>query len=187
MKKLFILLIIAFWIIKFSNAQHITDVIEIKEKNADQLYLATKEWFAFTFNSSQDVIQLDDSVKKEIIAKGIKTLNSLSVNLSYPYKYHFNFFIQFRDGRYKYDIEITEITQSDNRYSYLELKSISTYDGLVSYYKSKGIRVKVLGEKLIHQHANLHAEVLNSLTKDLEKIHDDLFNYISKRTIDDDW
>lgn len=75
----------------------------------DQLFLAAKKWFAETYKSANDVIQMQDKEAGEIIGKGLFStflkmpfpLIGESVNVYHTVK------ISVKDGRYRY--EITDI------------------------------------------------------------------------------
>jgi hypothetical protein len=81
------------------------DVIELQGVSKEELYNRVKHWFAFTYNSGKDVIQLDDKEKGEIIGKGcfkekwmIRFYFSQNVNVWKTIK------IQIRENQYRYEI-----------------------------------------------------------------------------------
>jgi hypothetical protein len=106
MKKIIIVLLL---LPLFSMAKEYTDVIQIEGKNADQLYKSAKKWLAVNFNSSKDVIQMDDASEKKIIGKGTFQVTEGKGLIQILNTVYLTFNLQFKDGRYKYIIEPTEI------------------------------------------------------------------------------
>ena len=94
-------------IIGQNNEQLIyTDVIELENISQDVLYNRGKIWFANTYVSANDVIQLDDKVSGLIIGKGVfryepKVFNASARTVG-VIRYTVKLF--FKDGRYKYEI-----------------------------------------------------------------------------------
>jgi len=82
-----------------------TDVVKVDSVSKDELYNRAKRWFVDNYNSSKDVIQLDDKENGEIIAKGffeefwqVTAYSGMNVNVWQKIQ------IQIKDGRYKYEI-----------------------------------------------------------------------------------
>jgi hypothetical protein len=118
MKK--ILLPLFFILPLFSICQELSEVIEVKGKTADQLYSSAREWFALTFKSANDVLQMDDPIAGKLIGKGStyvsesyvsgKGLTAIPITLEwYP---NFSIKVEVREGRYKCDISDITITSS---------------------------------------------------------------------------
>ena len=150
-------LVILFFIPFFSFAQQYSEVIEIPGKTSTQLYNSTREWFALTFNSSNDVIQLADSIQKKIIGKGIKQIKwpihagGLIGNILLEANVYFSISTQFKDGRFKYEIESTDIkTISGSSYTYSDLQLMATEEGLKAYFDKMKIRWS-LSKKVLQQ------------------------------------
>lgn len=80
------------------------DVITIDGLSASQIYVRGNEWFAKTFNSANDVIQMQDKEAHKIIGKGAISVVLRRANVGYFY-YTISFYA--KDGRFKY--EITDI------------------------------------------------------------------------------
>jgi len=112
MKKLiFVLLTLPL----FLNAQEYSEIITVDGKTAQQLYTSAREWFAKTFVSANDVIQMEDPTSGKIIGKGSshisesyiagKGVGSFFTTIDwYP---NYTLKIEVKDGRYKY--ELTDI------------------------------------------------------------------------------
>jgi hypothetical protein len=70
-----------------------------------ELFVAARKWFANTYKSANDVIQMQDKEAGEIVGKGIVTA-LLTIPLNSPEEinaYH-TITITVKDGRYKYEI-----------------------------------------------------------------------------------
>lgn len=80
--------------------------------NKQDLFLRAREWFAKTFNSANDVIQMQDKEDGILIGKGSIEVFLKSLGMTSGGNY-FNFTISmyFKYGRYKY--EITDFTYSN--------------------------------------------------------------------------
>ncbi|GDX53515.1 hypothetical protein LBMAG27_25620 [Bacteroidota bacterium] len=76
---------------------------KIDSASKDELYSRAKVWIATTFNSANDVIQLDDKTNGQIIIKGKYSFKNYNIESFIP----LNISIGIKDGKYK--IEITEI------------------------------------------------------------------------------
>jgi hypothetical protein len=137
MKKVIIVLL---FLPLFSIAKEYTDVIQIEGKNADQLYKSAKKWLAVNFNSSKDVIQMDDASEKKIIGKGTFQVTEGKGLIQILNTVYLTFNLQFKDGRYKYIIEPTEIVNQYLRTPYDEIIEKSTPEGLAEYKRRNNYR-----------------------------------------------
>lgn len=106
----------------FCFAQEYSEVVHVEGKTAQQLYTSAREWFAKTFVSANDVIQMEDPTSGKIIGKGSNHISESYVvgkGLAtfftttdwYP---TYTLKIEVKEGRYKYeltDIKIKSITE----------------------------------------------------------------------------
>lgn len=85
--------------------------------SSKELYLRARSWFAETYKSSQDVIQMDDKESGKIIGKGaIKYYSNVFVGSEGTKGFIFyTITVQVKDGRYKY--EITDFNHEGNPYN----------------------------------------------------------------------
>jgi hypothetical protein len=80
------------------------EVVKVDSASKEQLYFRTKEYFANTFKSAKDVIQLDDKESGTMIGKAWTAIyirvmgNPVHVRMWYSLK------IQCKEGRYKAEI-----------------------------------------------------------------------------------
>ncbi|MBL7971276.1 MAG: DUF4468 domain-containing protein [Prolixibacteraceae bacterium] len=130
MKKLmFIVLFFPF----ISIAQQYTEVVKAPDKSSDQLYSTAREWFAESFKSASNVLQMDDPVAGKLIGKGSFNLvlpyNSMigSIPINIPVSFTIKVFV--KDSLYKYDIGSLFIDSNGSPHSLEEFKSASTEEG----------------------------------------------------------
>jgi Domain of unknown function (DUF4468) with TBP-like fold len=86
-----------------------SSVIPVNETPKDELYSRAKKWFASTYKSSNDVIQLDDKEKGEILGKG----NFKIVYYAREPIVSHTVTISVKDNRFKY--VISSIAYSDKQ------------------------------------------------------------------------
>lgn len=87
-----------------SNLISYQEVVSVEGASKDELYIRATEWFAKTFKSAQDVIQMDDKSAGKVIGKG-SAKNYYTVLMS-PVEYYLNYTISIttKEGRYRYEI-----------------------------------------------------------------------------------
>lgn len=86
--------------ITFAEVVHVSD-----SATTDEIYVRAREWFARTYRSSQDVLQMDDRESGRIIGKAIFQVTHRALGANYP-SGHFRYTISIvaRDGRYRYEL-----------------------------------------------------------------------------------
>ncbi len=141
MKKL--LLLLAF-LPFFSFAQEYVEVVEVPGKNTDQIYATAREWFAQTFNSANNVLQMDDPISGKLIGKGTTHVSESyvtgglgSIPITMDWYPNFTIKVSIKEGKYK--CEITDIliksSMSVNNYSQIETP-FKLYLEQKEYYKN---------------------------------------------------
>jgi len=106
MKQMFTVLA-AMCMVVFSQEQlTYTEVIEVESVSQNHLYNRAKLWFATAYNSSNDVLQIDNKEDGELIGKALvlyeQTFLSGSAQTKGPINYTIKVFV--KEGRYKYEI-----------------------------------------------------------------------------------
>lgn len=183
-----ILILILFFFPLFSVAQQYSEVIEIPNNTANQLYSSAKEWFAITFKSANNVIQLDDPIEKKIVGKGIKEPEWVVKNISENLKVYFTLIVQFKDGRYKYDIQSTEIKiYAGASYTYDELKKTGTEDGLKAVYEKMGIKSGRVNKLVFKERLESNKSAVLEVENSLREIVDDLTLALKKGGQTNNW
>lgn len=70
-----------------------------------ELYSRAREWFAKAYNSSQNVIQMDDKESGKIVGKALTQVYHKALGSNYPSGYiNYTISIYLKDRRYKYEI-----------------------------------------------------------------------------------
>lgn len=82
-------------------------IVNVDSANFKELYVRAHEWFANTFKSAQNVIQLNDKEAGKIIGKGlfeagIPKSHAGLVHIAIIVSVDFTLEIQTKDGKYKY-------------------------------------------------------------------------------------
>ncbi len=95
-----------------------SEVVHIENVSQKELYNRAKLWFATVYNSSNDVLQIENSEEGEIIGKAVMEYNPnvfiKSEQTKGNIKYTIKIFV--KDGRYKY--EITDFIHDPHGNSY---------------------------------------------------------------------
>jgi len=109
LKLMMITLMMCFTMNIFSQNELIySEVIKVDSNiSKSELYNRAKTWFVTTYNSSNDVLQLDDKENGQLIGRAIIKYKSkrtyMGSDLTIGYiKYTIKIFV--KDGRYKYEI-----------------------------------------------------------------------------------
>lgn len=109
-----------------------SEVVQVDSVPKTQLHARAKEFFANTFRSAKDVIQLDDKETGTVIGKGFSPFPIKSGGMQISFEMWYTIKIQCKDGRYKaemYDISY----RSDMTENYAE-----TFFDKKNYYKKNG-------------------------------------------------
>lgn len=166
-------------------AQKYSEVKEVPGKNADQLYSSALEWFAITFKSANDVIQLMDPVQKRIVGKGYKEVHNIVRNQDVVLNMYFTLNVQFKDGRYKYELNSTDIRTAvgDNVYTYEFLQIMATEDGLREYYTNNNLNF--VSEKKFKENLESNIRMLSAVETELTSVIESLHKSLLAET--DNW
>lgn len=81
-----------------------SEIVIVDNADAKALYNKAKIWFVHSFNSAQNVIQLDDKESAKIIGKGLFSVTSSVIVKADIGVVKFTIEINAKDGRYKYTI-----------------------------------------------------------------------------------
>ena len=87
------------------------NVITVEGSTSSDLYISANEWFATTFNSANDVIQMQDKEAGKLIGRGVIQARLKQYgSLKYSGLWNYTLSITTREGRYKYSL--TNISHS---------------------------------------------------------------------------
>ena len=82
-----------------------TEVVEVESKSKDDLYTSAREWFAKSYNSANNVIQMDDKESGKIVGKALMPVYHKAFGSDYDSgNIHYTISIYLKDGRYKYEV-----------------------------------------------------------------------------------
>ena len=164
--KTLILLLLLFPTALFSQQK--SEVIELAGKSSGELYVHAKEWLALNTKLGNLLILIDNPSEQKIISTGVKNITYALQN--YPTFIDVNYAIslQFKDGRFKYTVDI---------------KSITTKEGWKSYMEKTGM--KPVFNKKVAIEANKNAYTL--LYKNIDGIISELTSFLKNSNQDINW
>jgi len=144
MKKIFLLLLtISFCSIKICSQIPVKDgvfvydgVVTVENTDKDALYGRIYEWFARTYNSANDVIQLNDKENGKIVGKGIFKIDYYQRKPTISHTIS----VYVKDGRFRYVIEFL-------KYSDIQGDSFNL-ENFPKGWVSKGSLYKKVDEKI---------------------------------------
>jgi len=132
-----------------------TNVIEVKNISASQLYNGAKLWIGKTFVSSKSVID-SDVENNSLILKGYIAIDeNTNINITLT--------LQFKDGKYKY--ELTDITNEFSLRS-VDITNTDPIEKMPFFVDCNNIKI-----------ANEYNEHILSLIYDLKKYQEQITNW----------
>jgi len=159
-------------------------VVNLSGKSAVEMYSTAKEWFALSPKPGVVTIQLDDPLRQKIVGKGIKSINYTLLNSPANIDVYYAFSIQFKDGRYKYLLDLNTIKyQEGYEMSYEDFKSLITKDGLDSYCKKNGLKPQFRSKVEVATFNDIY-DILN---KDFENTLADLTANLKSDKKEENW
>ena len=93
------------------------EVVQSPGISQDELYTRAREWFALTFKSAQDVIQMDDKASGKIIGKGAHRGTAMILLTPSAFSLNYTVSLTVKEGRYRY--EITDFTSQSDPSQYI--------------------------------------------------------------------
>lgn len=183
MKKLLLIFVL---LPLFVFSQDYSEIVKVPGKSASQLYLSAREWFAESFKSANDVLQMDDKENGKLIGKG-----SMPVSVQYksafntvPIILHATFTIKVsvKDSTYKYEIGPIFI-DSGGVHSLKEYQDASNPDVARQLLISQG-RIKNPSDKMVKTTADFNADIYRACDAEFKKTIESLK---SKMKYKEDW
>ncbi len=184
MKKLILVLLILIPMIGMAQLPIISEVVPVDNKTADQLYSSGKEWIYKAVNDPKESIILDSSDEKKIYFKANRPFQFRVKNILVEGRYFFKFNCQFRDQRYKYDIEITDVRTGEQTFTFDYYRTLTDYNAMRQYWISLGITL--LREKNIKESAENVSATLIQIESDIALLIAAFKEYVSKND-NTDW
>lgn len=168
MKKL--LFIFAFFPL-FVFSQDYSEVIKVPGKTAIQLYGSAREWFAESFKSANDVLQLEDQTNGKLIGKGsmpiIIKYNSMLVSVPIILHATFTIKVAVKDSVYKYEIGSIFI-ESGGPHSINDYKDASNLDNARQVLIKEG-GMRNPSDKLVKKTADFNAAIYECSNLEFKK------------------
>lgn len=172
-----------------SFSQQYSKVIEVPNKTSKELYSSAREWFAKTFVSANDVLQMDDLETGKLIGKGIFLLIDWTVN--------FNLEVIVKDGRYKYDLsnimvtmEVDGIPLSKVDFKiYLDQKDYYRKGSDITWLKDSVIRKQniKMNNKFVEITASMNHNILLNI-EETERLIEEMFKSLEASMFkNNDW
>lgn len=82
-----------------------TEVVTADDKSQDELYASAREWFAKTYNSANNVIQMEDKESGKLVGKALSDVYHKGLGMRHPSgNIRYTIAVSVKDGRYKYEI-----------------------------------------------------------------------------------
>jgi hypothetical protein len=112
----------------------ITGTFENKEKNKSELFALINKWISINYNSSKNVIQMNDSESGTIIIKGInsvsfknpgKVLNPKIATEFSEMKFNHLIEINIKDNKFRIIYKLVDIATDDYGYNQMTLNCIN--------------------------------------------------------------
>lgn len=168
----------------------VTAVFEIPDKNKSELFSSINKWISINYNSSKNVIQMNDLESGTIIIKGINevvyknNMKSLYPNNIYIKEYattKFNHLIEIniKDYRYRVVYKIIDIASEDTGLDFMIFKcinfngtnesSVSQYNYLLDEYLKKGWIGEKKRKELQSQTEPMFDEINTNLLNDIKQ------------------
>lgn len=166
------------------SAQQKEEVVNLSGKSAKELYSSAKEWFAICSNSGNVTIEVDDPEEQKIIGKGIKNIICTLQKSPTFIEVYYALRVQFRDGRYKYHLDVNSIKYEDGfEISYEDFKSLRTKEGWNAYFQKLGIKPPFRSRTELADYDNVNTLVDN----DFENILTDLTTHLKSDQKEINW
>jgi hypothetical protein len=127
----------------------------------NELFLRAKEWFARSYNSSMDVIQMADADAGKVIGKAQIKVFALTGHLDGHINY--TIVISLRNGRYKY-----EVTDLHHKGTYRSGYTVPDYGPCEKMIKTTDKTLGISHQKTYDKYLNEANESIKTLISSLE-------------------
>lgn len=168
----------------FAFAQQKEEVVNLSGKSAEEMYASAKEWFALSSNPGNVTIQVDNPAEQKIIGKGVKNIvYTLQKSASFIDVYY-ALSVQFKDGRYKYLLDVNSIKNEDGyEMSYEDFKSLTTKEGWSAYCQKIGIKPQSRSKAEVATVKDIYS----LMDKNFDNIIADLTSYLQSEKKEVNW
>lgn len=142
-----------------------TDVVYVDDNaNKSELYSRAREWFAKTYNSSNNVIQMEDKESGKIVGKALLQVYNKAWGMKGEAGYiNYTISIYMKDSRYKY-----EITNFHHTGQYSNGTTIPDYGVCENMINTTDKQLGVSYQKQYNGYLNTMNDNINALIADLK-------------------
>jgi hypothetical protein len=81
-----------------------SEVVQVDSASKNDLYLRCRAWFAKTFLSANNVIQMDDKEAGRIIGRAATKSSFVYFLVNFKFTLYYTIAVTIKDGRYKYEL-----------------------------------------------------------------------------------
>lgn len=144
-----------------------SEVIQADSMKATTLYGNAKLWFANTFKSAKDVIQVDDKEAGRVVGKAWQDIYIKVLGMPSQTKLWFSISVQVKDGRYKiemYDLKYEQYPSQHDRNP--QPQAVESWFTVESYYKNNG-KARSINESYKEETEKAWASIKASLVKNM--------------------
>jgi hypothetical protein len=126
-----------------------TEVVTVENASQAELYKRGKIWLASAFKSAKDVVQAEDKDAGFIIAKGVSQIVIKSVGMGTPQNLFYTLKINYKDGRYKYELTEFYITSQSGGSLPIERFVFPEYKAFAKINAQYGPQVADVAQRII--------------------------------------
>jgi len=124
-----------------TNKISYTEVVYVDSLTKKQeLFSRAREWFAKTFNSSTNVIQMEDKESGKIIGKALIQVYHKGLVMTYKWGYiNYTISVYIKDGRYKYELtDFYHSGQSNTGMGMISAPDYGACEDMINYKSTFG-------------------------------------------------
>ena len=158
-----------------TNLIEFEEIVAVEGMSKNDLYYKAKEWFARTFNSANDVVQMENIESGKIIGKGISDIIVNFLGSKTKEMLHYTLILSVKDGRYR--LKLTNF--------YFQVYPDPTIDNL-SKMPAEGLVIDLLYNKRGKPYKVNKTRKEQLILKANSIISDLKHNILSEKN-DDDW
>lgn len=129
-------------------AQPYSAVVEVKDASQSDLYSRATVWFAETFVSANNVLQVREETTGLLVGKGSVAFDPSGMGAAdVKGTINFTVSISVKDGKYKYEFkDFVHSAYASKGYSYGDLSAIEMPKGIPNFYNKNWLNAKAMVE-----------------------------------------
>lgn len=115
-----------------------TEVVQVDGADKDELYTRARAWFATSYRSANNVLEMDDKSAGVLIGGAFQDITIMSMGYPVTVKLWYNLKVYLKDGRYKYEITDLFYENYPNQYYPTATKTPAEEVIITNLYKKNG-------------------------------------------------